>query len=219
MTDERREAREPLFNAPWPALLLTLLIVGSFVLQRQVREGVWLSYALVPADLFAGGRWETLTTALFLHGGWIHTLMNAAGAIAFGAPVSRLFGTNLRGAVVFFLFFLVTGALSGLGYAWLHPDSAAPVVGASGAVSGLMGAASRMIDRPGQLGAIWTRSPVGMGVAWIVVNLVVGFTTLAPGTGGAQVAWEAHIAGFFAGLALVGFFPRVRTDDSQGEGL
>ena len=76
-------------------------------------------------------------------------LMNSAFALAFGAPVARLLGLNGRGGGIFCLFYLVSGALSGVGYAAIHPDSANAVIGASGAVSALMGAAARTMDYEG----------------------------------------------------------------------
>lgn len=202
-------SRERLFNSPWPVTALAGAIVASFVIQGRVGDEAWIAYALIPVDVLGRGRWETLVTSLFLHGGWAHALMNAAGALAFGAPVARLFGTRAGGTLVFFLFYLLCGVLAGLGFVLLNPDGAAPLVGASGAVSGLMGAAARLIDRGGRVGPILGRTPVGMTIAWIVVNLVLGFIPLMPGTNGAAIAWQAHLAGYFAGLLLIGPFSRV----------
>jgi len=197
-------AREPIFNAPWPAMAVTLLIVASFAVQERLPEEVWAPYVLRPVAVLQLGRWETLLTPLVLHGGWIHTLMNAAAALAFGAPVARLLGLKVGGALAFLGFYLACGLLSSLGYVMAHPGSLDPVVGASGAVSGLMGAASRLIDRRSWLGPIISRSTVSMAVAWVVVNLIIGFVPVMPGTDGAGIAWEAHVAGYFAGLLLIG---------------
>jgi membrane associated rhomboid family serine protease len=207
--DQAPPRREPIFNAPWPAMALTLLIIASFVVQLQLPERLWAQYVLTPAEVTQLGRWETLITPLFLHGGWIHVLMNAVAALAFGAPVARLFGLTLRGALAFFIFYLVCGVLSSLGYVMAHPSSMLPVVGASGAVSGLMGGASRLIERRGTLGPLISRTTVGMAVMWTVVNLIIGYVPVMPGMGGAGVAWEAHVAGYFAGLLLIGPFFRL----------
>jgi len=207
--DEARPRREPIFNAPWPAMALTLVIIGSYAVQQQLPERLWAQYVLTPAEVTQLGRWETLITPLFLHGNWIHDLMNAMAALAFGAPVARLFGLTLRGALTFFLFYLVCGVLSSLGYVMAHPSSMLPVVGASGAVSGLMGGASRLIERRGTLGPVVSRTTVGMAVMWTVVNLIIGYIPVMPGMGGAGVAWEAHVAGYFAGLLLIGPFFRL----------
>jgi membrane associated rhomboid family serine protease len=85
------------------------------------------------------------------------------------------------------------------------------VVGASGAVCGLMAAVARLIGGRGRLGRIVSSPVIGMGGALLVVNLLVGVLGGAwvPGTGGAAVAWEAHLAGFAAGLLLVGPFARL----------
>jgi membrane associated rhomboid family serine protease len=205
----RRPAREPMFNAPWTAMLLVALIVGGYALQsRFSQEAVLIPLAFSSAAL-AEGRWGTLLSALFLHGGWTHALMNAAFALAFGTPLARFLGSDARGAVTFFAFYLVCGVLSNLAFAAVHPGSAALVVGASGAVSGLMGAAARLMAGEGwRLGPIFSRTVLGMGAMWTVVNLVIGLLAqgLMPGTDGAAIAWEAHIAGFVAGVLLAGPF-------------
>lgn len=206
--DVRRPEREPVFNAPWPALLLVALIVGGYALQRRVPDDFLIArYAFSPAALLQH-RWTTLVTALFLHGNWGHALMNAAFALAFATPVARFFGTRWSGAILFFAFYLVCGALSNLGYAAVHWGSAAAVVGASGALSGLMGAAARLIAGGGRLGRIFSPPVIGMGAAWVIVNLLIGTvgSAFVPGSGGAGVAWEAHLAGFLAGVLLAGPF-------------
>ena len=190
-------------------MTVALVIIGSFVVQRRLGEPVWAPYVLTPAEVLQLGRWETLVTPLFLHGGWIHTLMNAVAALAFGTPVARLFGLKPTTALTFFLFFLVCGVLSSIGYVLAHPVSLVPVVGASGAVSGLMGGASRLIDRPGALGPLISPTTVGMAAAWVVVNLIIGYVPVMPGAEGAGIAWEAHVAGYFAGLLLIGPFARL----------
>jgi membrane associated rhomboid family serine protease len=205
---DRRPVREPVFNAPGAAVALVALILGFYVLQtRFPLESVVETFAFSPSDL-AGGRWFTLLSALFVHGGWAHALTNAAFALAFATPVARFFGPGASGTAVFFLFYLLCGVLSSLGYAAVHPYQATPLVGASGAVSGLMGAASRLMDGRGRVGRILSSPVLGMGGAWLIVNLVVGVlgSGFTPGAGGATVAWEAHIAGFAAGVLLIGPF-------------
>lgn len=201
---EPREPSEPFLNAPWPVLILCGLIVGGYALQTtQPAEPLFLRYGFSTAAL-SQGRWETLVSALFLHGSWIHAVMNAAFALAFGAPLSRFFGTSLGGALIFLGFYLACGALSSLGYAALANDAGALLVGASGAVSGLMGATSRLMAGRGRLGPI--RSPIVLSMAgsWLVVNLILAVLGHAPGLGDTPVAWQAHLVGFLAGLFLVG---------------
>jgi membrane associated rhomboid family serine protease len=181
-------------------------------------------FGMAPAGLLAGD-WTSVITDLFIHGGWAHAGMNAVGALAFGAPVARLLGLSLRGATGFFLFYLVCGVASNLGYAAVHPHDVTPLVGASGAVSGLFGGASRLIARsqppsapnsgptrdapPLSLAPLNSRTVVGTALAWVIVNAALGLLRIAPGLGDVQVAWEAHIAGYFAGLLLVAPFSAV----------
>jgi membrane associated rhomboid family serine protease len=201
--------REPAFNAPWPALLIAALILLLYALQSTsgVHDSLIKAFGFAPVDL-KEGRYLPLVTALFVHGSWTHALLNGLGALAFGAPVARLMGLGLRGVLVFYLFYLLCGVVAGVGFAWLHPDAEVLLVGASGAVSGLMGAASRLIDRRaamrnGGLAPFRNGTVMSMALAWLVINAlaaVVGFGVIS---GDAPIAWEAHLFGYAAGLLLV----------------
>ncbi|MEO8114189.1 MAG: rhomboid family intramembrane serine protease [Phenylobacterium sp.] len=203
-----RPAREPIFNnAPWPVLVLVGLIALGYAVQSRLPQDWVGRWVFAPADL-AAGHYETLISAIFLHANWSHALMNAAFVFAFGTPVVRFLGPGARGAAAFFGFYLLCGALANLGYALAHLGSPAAVVGASGAASGLMGAAARLIAGRGLLGRILSPTVLGMGAAWVIVNILVGvlFTGLTPGAGGLGIAWEAHLAGFAAGVLLIAPF-------------
>ena len=99
--------------------------------------------------------------------------------------------------------------LSCLGYALVHLHDMTPLAGASGAVSGLLGASTRLIERRDRLAPLASRTVVASTAAWIVINAVMGALHYAPGIGEVHVAWEAHIAGYFAGLLLVQPFAAV----------
>jgi membrane associated rhomboid family serine protease len=204
---EREPAREPVFNAPWPAMALVIVILGGYALQTRLSPGLIETWVFTPAAL-SSGEWRGVFTAIFLHGNWIHAITNAAMALAFATPLARYFGEGPRGAFAFFGFYVLCGALGNLGFAAIHPGSAAGIVGASGAVSGLMAAVARLIGGRGRLGGLGSSTVIGMGGALLVVNLLVGALGGAwvPGSGGAGIAWEAHLAGFVAGLLLVGPF-------------
>jgi membrane associated rhomboid family serine protease len=208
-------ASEPAVRAPWPVVVLIAALIGAHAAR------LWLGvdperFALTAGDIDAG-RWSPLVTHMFVHASWAHVLMNSVFILAFGAPVARFLGGNALGALVFALFFLICGVVAGSGFAALaaqlsriglaSPDWA--LVGASGAASGLMGAAARLIEGRGRLGPIGGRTVVGMSLSWILVNVVLGATGLTPGTAGAPVAWQAHIIGYFAGLLLISPFSRL----------
>lgn len=201
------QKREPLFHGPWPVWTIAGVILASYAAQSFLldSDAAVLSLALSPADLWRG-HWTPLVTALFIHGGWAHAGMNAVGALAFGAPAARYLGLGFKGGLGFFLLYLTCGVLSSLGYAAVHLHDLTPLAGASGAVSGLLGASTRLIERRDELSPLATRSVVASTFAWIVINAVMGALHYAPGIGEVHIAWEAHIAGFFAGLLLIGPF-------------
>lgn len=201
-------AREPVFRAPLALILLIAALLAAFALQSITGVDAGAArFGFAPADL-GRGAWDRLITAQFVHGGWGHVLMNTLGALAFGAPVARLFGSGLRGVAAFFAFYLCCGALACLGYALVHSGSETLVVGASGGISALMGAASRLIglrlDGAGERLLPFRSSTVlGMAAAWLAVNALIGWLGVSPGVGAAPVAWEAHLFGYGAGLLLI----------------
>ncbi len=157
----------------------------------------------------AAGRWAGLVSYLFTHGGWAHVLLNSAAILAFAAPTARLLGGGARGALSFFAFFLVCGAISALGYAALLGQSEWALIGASGAASAFMGSAARLIEGRGRVGRLIGPTVIGMTLAWVIANAVLGLSGLTPGAAGIPVAWQAHIIGYFAGLLLIGPFVRL----------
>jgi membrane associated rhomboid family serine protease len=203
-----RGAREPILNAPWPAMVLVVRIVGGYAVQGLVPQQLVFAWAFSPAAL-AEGRAATLLSALFLHGGWPHALMNAAFGLAFAAPVSRFLGLDGRGVASFVLFYLACGVVGNLGFAALHWGEPSLLVGASGALSGLMAAAARLIGGRGGLGPIFSPPVIAMGLSWGLISLLLSVTGLAPGANGAGIAWEAHVAGFVAGALLFGVATRM----------
>ncbi len=208
MTPDRPDDRpEPIFNAPWPAVLAAVSIVLSNLVLGGVSDETVYRLALEPVRIWRGDV-AGLVTSLFVHGGWIHALMNAAFALAFGAPVARLLGLGVRGGSVFVIFYIVCGVLAGLGYAAIHPGSTSLVVGASGAVAGLMGVAARLMDRPGRLSSPFAPRALSLALSWLVINLVMAALGGFPGLTGA-VAWEAHLLGFVAGALLISLAVRL----------
>jgi membrane associated rhomboid family serine protease len=199
------EQRAPAINSPWPVLVLIAVLIGAFVVQSFMGVGrIADSLGFEPDDLL-DGRVDTLVLSIFLHGGWAHVLMNAAFALAFATPVSLRMGADAKGAAAFFIFFLACGILGNLGYAVFSFGHNNPVVGASGAVAGMMGAASRLMGRPGDLAPFRDRTVIGMALAWLLVNVVFGLLLVGwmPGAGGAPIAWQVHLAGYAAGLFLI----------------
>ncbi len=154
-------------------------------------------------------------TYAFLHANFIHLLMNSAWLLAFGTTVARRLG-GWR----FLLFYGICAVAGALLHVLLNPGSTVPMVGASGAISGLMGAAFR-ISLPAILdeGDRRLRSAVTpltdrrfltMSGVWIVSNVIFGITGIRVTEQVLMIAWDAHIGGFVAGALLIGVFVRWR---------
>jgi len=195
------QPHEPMFNVPLPVLLIALSMPVLFFFQQQLPD-MGASMAFAPADL-EQGRWGGLFTSMLLHANWTHSLMNAVAAVAFGAPVARLFGDRI-GPSVFLLFYVSCGVLAALGYGLIHWGSPNPMVGASGAVFGLIGAATRLLGAHGRVRPLFDKRVIAMSLAWMAVNLFTGVVGYMPGAEGAQIAWEAHAVGFVVGILAIG---------------
>ncbi len=223
--------RSPVFNAPRAVVWLT----GALVLMHIVNL-LFLSKPFLEALVFiperfsdaaalkyrgvVGGeisKWTSLLTHMFLHGNWMHLLFNCVWLLIFGTPVAFRLGT-----VRFLALFLIAGIggaathgiLSWAGDLMAGGPRFPPevLVGASGGISGLMGAAARFIvlgpemtragyNRP--LLPLRDNQVVTFTVLWVALNLLLAVTDgLGMGMGGG-ISWEAHIGGYFAGLFLI----------------
>lgn len=194
---------EPAITAPPAALWLTGLLVAAYLFQTLVASPALINalvYMPAPGPL---SHPLTLATAVWLHGGWGHLGMNTAFALAFATPLARFFGPGARGGVSLFLFFMACGVLGNLGFGILHSGQAYGLIGASGAVSGLAAGTARIAGGEGGIEGLRSPFVMSMGGAWILSNLAVAVFGGALLEGGAQIAWEAHLAGFAAGFVLL----------------
>ncbi len=177
-----------------------------------------------PAPDLPGGSIAALTsfiTHMLVHGDWMHLLVNSAWLLAFGGAVAKRLGNGR-----FIAFSALAGVIGALAYLPAHWGSLAPVVGASGAVSGQMAGALRFffaaMRRGGAHGlsqharsvpltpiTAMFRDPQILAVLalWFAFNLWFGLGGDSI-TGGGGIAWEAHVGGFLAGLFTFGLFDR-----------
>ena len=132
----------------------------------------------------------------FLHGGWLHLVVNMVSLAAFGAPVERLLGVRR-----FIFFYLSAGVVAGFVHVLFFPDSVDPVIGASGAISGVFGGVLMLMRYVGSLSSL-----LPVAAIWIGLNVFFGIVGGTPGAQGEQVAWVAHIGGFVYGLAAIRLF-------------
>jgi len=156
-----------------------------------------------------GRQVSNVLTSMFLHGGWMHILGNMWFMWIFGNNVE-----DAMGRFRFVVFYLLTGTAAALTQVFLTPASAVPMVGASGAISGVMGAYIVLYPHVRvfmlvPLGFVMTSFawPAWMMLGyWLVLQFVSGLTTLG-GEGGGVAFW-AHFGGFVAGVVLIKLFAR-----------
>jgi membrane associated rhomboid family serine protease len=187
-------------------------------LPADARDVVVERRALVPSfvapllrgDLGAAPEAARLVTSLLLHAGVLHLAGNLLFLWVFGRSVE-----TATGGARFLGFFVLCGSLAGLVHVLVDPSSSVPTVGASGAVSGVMGAYLALHPRARVrsllvLVFVPVRAEVPAFVwllAWLMLQVVEGARSLAAAPGGAAgVAWWAHVGGFAAGLLLHRFF-------------
>lgn len=157
-----------------------------------------------------GRQIQNVMTSMFLHGSWMHMLGNMW--------FLWLFGNNIEDSMTrprFVAFYLLAGLAAALAQVFANPASAVPMVGASGAISGVMGAYLVLFPRV----RVFTLVPLGfyitslalpawaMLVYWAVLQLFGGFTSIVAAQQGGVAFW-AHLGGFLAGLVLVKLFER-----------
>lgn len=231
--------REPILTLP-PALTAYVVLIGIIHLRVLLPPewddwtiGVFgfipRRYDATLLDVpFPGGTgakvWSFVTYSL-LHANLAHIFFNVLWLLPFGSALARRFG-GLR----FFLFMAVTAVAGALAHLVTHEHSVAPMIGASASVSGAMAAAIRFAfvrgsflsfsrtdaDTAAKVPALpLTRAlrdgrVIAFLGVWFAVNIIFGLGSIAIGTDGATVAWQAHIGGFFAGLLLFSLFDPVR---------
>lgn len=201
------------------AIVLANIAVFFYEVSLSFRAEAFVNdFALIPVE-FWNGSISPLFTSMFLHAGIGHIFGNMW--------FLWIFGDNLEdqlGKVRYLLFYLLTGMAAGLVHAYLNPYSPVPTVGASGAISGVLGGYIILHPR------IRVKTIVTLGFFWNIVYLpamaflgVWFLMQLLGGLGGpGQVAFGAHIGGFVAGVLLIllmtkksGYAPRHRYDSSR----
>jgi membrane associated rhomboid family serine protease len=177
-------------------------------LSLGVIPAVLFDFKSLPEQLTLVPAWMTIITSMFLHGGWMHLLGNMLYLWIFGNNIE-----DAMGHVRFILFYLVCGVASVLAQSLPNPHSEIPLIGASGAISGVLGAYLLLYPHARVLVAIpfgfiihTVRLPAGWVLGfWFLLQIISQMTSSSDHGG---VAWGAHIGGFVTGMALVPLFRR-----------
>ena len=210
----------PLLNYALIALnVLAFLLELSQPSERALQSFI-TAWGVVPREYSSGHDiapliplpfWSTLITSMFLHGGWMHLGGNMLYLWIFGDNLNKVMGQ-----VRYFLFYMVCGLAAGLAHIAFNSGSNVPSVGASGAISGVLGGYMLLFPRNrvrvmmrGGITAVPAYVMLGL---WILIQIVSG--AMDQGGEGGGVAFMAHIGGFAAGLVLVKLFAAGRARPS-----
>jgi membrane associated rhomboid family serine protease len=228
-------------------VLVGVHLFRMFALSSSQDERFVLTFAFIPARYgtdwavtgpFPGGfgadLWTFFTYA-FLHADLLHIGLNLAWLVPFGTALARRFG-----AWRYAMFMLVTAAAGAFAHLVSYPGAEVPMIGASAAISGAMAAAMRFVfQKRGPL-ETWREGPRNgeayrvpalplmatfrdprlllFLAVWMGLNALFGLGAVSFGEEGQQLAWQAHIGGFLAGLVLFGAFdPVVRNTELHTE--
>jgi len=231
----QKPGREPIFLLPGAVtavvgLLVAVHLASTLVLNQDGQLQLVFWFAFQPLRILAAADdltlaipliWTPFTHAL-LHGGWEHLLVNVAWFAIFATPVARRYGAGPMLAI-----FFISAAAGAALFAATTLYSGLYLIGASGGVAGLTGAAVRFIFQPvivSQHPETGERVIIGRRLAslgelmadnrarffvliWVVLNAAVPLLPLVTGME-MSVAWQAHLGGFFAGILMVGLFER-----------
>lgn len=202
----------------FPLINVTLVIVNAlaFLYELQLNEdtlqGFIFTWGLIPAHFIddPSTTWTTIFSSMFLHGSWFHIISNMWVLLIFGDNVEAGMGK-----IRYLIFYLLSGTAAALLQAYVLPSSQAPMIGASGAVAGVLGAYLILYPRSRVASLVpilfiftIVEIPAALFlIFWFVSQLYSGLFAIQGG-GESGIAWWAHIGGFIFGLIMVFFFRR-----------
>lgn len=212
--------RDNLRSHSIPFMTILLIAANCYVFYQEIsinERSLMLmirQYGLIPSQLIealnagsmALANYLPIFSNLFLHGGWLHIIGNMWYLWIFGDNVE-----DWLGRINFFAFYMVCGLIANISHTLLDPFSTVPVIGASGAVSGILGA--YLILYPGAKVKTLVPIFIFLQIFEIPATLFLGFWFFlqlksgALASAGSNIAWWAHVGGFLAGMILIKIFP------------
>lgn len=205
LSDDNRGRRTQPF-VTWALIAINIVVYAyqAFLSERDHFQFL-MDWAVVPDRITSGEQFHTLITSAFMHGSWFHLGSNMLFLWIFGDNVE-----DVLGHLKYLLFYLVTAVAAGVAQILVDTGSMVPMVGASGAVSGLL-AAYIVLFPNGRIRTLLTLGvfitvtmlPAWMMIGyWFLLQIISGVLSLGDASTGG-VAFFAHIGGFIAGFVLV----------------
>jgi membrane associated rhomboid family serine protease len=200
-------------RVPWVTYTLILACVLIYTvfqsgLAIDANFASVIGFGMIPADFpgldlsTSAGIPEPLTllTYMFLHGGWVHLFGNMLFLWVFGDNVE-----DAMGSVRFLMFYLLAGVAAGVAFAVSAPHSTTPLVGASGAIAGIVAAYLLLYPRVKMWVLILMRLPLKLSAMWVICGWLAFQIFNAIVNVDQETAWWAHVGGFVAGAVLTPF--------------
>jgi membrane associated rhomboid family serine protease len=205
--DTARSRRFPFIN-----YLLIVINILAFVYELQLGSenlrGFIFKWGLIPSHFWIdpSSNWTNILSSMFLHGGWFHIISNMWVLLIFGDNVEERMGS-----IRYLIFYLLGGAAAALLQAYVLPHSGEPMIGASGAIAGVLGAYLILFPRSRIASLvpvifIFTIMEIPAFLFllfWFALQIYSGLFAAQSGGG---IAWWAHVGGFIFGVVMVSFF-------------
>ena len=218
--DENPTTKKPIVS--WSIIFICSLIFLNYIFEQEyIKEQIFLSFGMIPAILFGHSELSSslkvvpgfisIITSMFLHGGWMHLIGNMTYLYIFGDNVEETLGKTK-----FIIFYLLTGGFAALSQSILDTNSTIPMIGASGAIAGVLGAYLVLFPKAKIKVFFWfiiffkvfkIRAFIVLG-GWIFIQFL-SFSGNDLNSGG--VAYAAHIGGFISGIILINIMRNKRT--------
>ena len=218
--DENPTTKKPIVS--WSIIFICSLIFLNYIFEQEyIKEQIFLSFGMIPAILFGHSELSSslkvvpgfisIITSMFLHGGWMHLIGNMTYLYIFGDNVEETLGKTK-----FIIFYLLTGGFAALSQSILDTNSTIPMIGASGAIAGVLGAYLVLFPRAKIKVFFWfiiffkvfkIRAFIVLG-GWIFIQFL-SFSGNDLNSGG--VAYAAHIGGFISGVILINLMRNKKT--------
>ncbi|MEM8528715.1 MAG: rhomboid family intramembrane serine protease [Bacteroidota bacterium] len=214
--DQVKGGNTPIFSYTFIALNIAVFVYEVMLMggDENAFNDFLMTYGAIPNKILAGQDLPTLFTSMFLHGGWMHIIGNMLFLWVFADNIEAVVG-NTR----FLIFYILGGLAAHAAHIWFNMESGIPTVGASGAISAVMGAYLVMFPKS-KIKLFFffltfrVTAIIFLGF-WIFQQVNAGVAGLSQLGEEAGVAWWAHIGGFVFGV-LAGFYFRSRGLTEKG---
>lgn len=190
-------------HKPYVSYALIVMNVAVFLFQVSLPSdqvvGFMMQYGAIPEVILSGENWSSLFTSMFLHGGWMHLIGNMLFLWVFADNIEAVVGSR-----DFFVFYILGGLAASLAHIIFNMTSPVPAVGASGAISAVLGAYLVVFPHSRIKTLVFyffvsIPALVFLGL-WIVQQVISGIGSIGVSANSGGVAWWAHIGGFVFGV-------------------